>query len=43
MRNPRYKRINFNRIHRGKVKLRRFTSRYRVREAMRKDRLEMKK
>jgi hypothetical protein len=26
MRNPRYKGINPNRIHRGKVKLRRFTS-----------------
>ena len=30
MRNPRYKGINLNRIHRGKVKLRRFTSLYRA-------------
>jgi hypothetical protein len=43
MRNERYKDVNLNRIHRGKLKVRRFTSLYRVRQAMRKDQSAMEK
>jgi hypothetical protein len=31
MRNERYKGVNLNRVHRGKLKVRRFTSLYRLR------------